>query len=64
MSIKEWMDKEDPLISSQWEEIDVFLEFSFVIIQQMLAIWSLVPLPFVYYTYQIYRETRTEWFLP
>ena len=28
-------------------EIDVFLELSFSMIQQMLAIWSLVPLPFL-----------------
>ena len=28
-------------------EIDVFLELSFSMIQRMLAIWSLVPLPFL-----------------
>ena len=28
-------------------EIDVFLELSFLMIQRMLAIWSLVPLPFL-----------------
>ena len=29
-------------------EVDVFLEFScFIMIQQMSAIWSLVPLPFL-----------------
>ena len=30
-------------------EVDDFLELScFLVIQQMLAIWSLVPLPFLY----------------
>ena len=28
-------------------EIDVFLELSFLMIQRMLAIWSLLPLPFL-----------------
>ena len=28
-------------------EIDVFLDLSFFMVQQMLAIWSLVPLPFL-----------------
>ena len=28
-------------------ELDVFLELSFLIIQWMLAIWTLVPLPFL-----------------
>ena len=33
-------------------EVDVFLEFfAFPIIQQMLAIWPLVPLPFLNLTY-------------
>ena len=28
-------------------EVDIFLEFSFSMIQQILVIWSLVPLPFL-----------------
>ena len=36
-------------------EVDVFLELSFLIIQRMLAVWSLVLLPFLNPVYNIWK---------
>ena len=40
-------------------EVDVFLELAFLMIQRMLAIWSLVPLPFLSPTW----TSGSSWFM-